>query len=53
MVIGGDSELVDHVSSRNVNKTRQFPTCSITTTKSDDVIGQELELADGKDEGDV
>ena len=53
MMIGWDSGLVDHVCSRNVNKTRQSSTCSVTTTKPDDVIGQKLELADEKDEGDV
>ena len=53
MMIGGDPGLVDHVCSRNVNKTRQSPTCSVTTPKSNDVIGQKLELADGKDEGDI
>jgi len=46
-MIGGDSRLVDHVCSRNVNKTRQSPTCSVTILKSDDVIGQKLELAAG------
>jgi hypothetical protein len=48
MMIGGDSGLVDHTCSKNVNMTRQFPTCSVTTLKSNDVIGQKSELAASK-----